>query len=198
MKRLTAILILLVLMSITGYSLYFYRRAELEAGQVTLTFDRASSFLCMECSGEVFINGVKLGRVADGRTETFRFTPASDGNNRIFLRLVPMLGIGGNASSDVATFRATEGAVVYVRYEIISGAFTWPPNTTLEVAIEKEGRIPGRLGLTRAAKDTAGSGSSQSSEPLPWGAIGAVAGVLSALVGIIALLLSLKARDSLK
>lgn len=171
-----------------GLGVYIaHRESELDSRHVVLRFERISSLSCVICTVDVFVNKVKIGSVSNGKTEKFRFAPGANGENIISARLIPV--VGPNLDSRVVKFKATEGAVVYARYETNPWVVKWTADIKLEVAIEKEG--PSR-GDSIASSDSGGNivpapDFSSSSASLPWDAIGATAGVLSVVAAIIAL-----------
>ncbi|MGN6182068.1 MAG: hypothetical protein ACTHQM_00255 [Thermoanaerobaculia bacterium] len=180
-RALLAISLLLALGAVAAVvKMYIEREQELDAQFVTLRFDRASGLACAICDVHVFVNGVNVGKVPNGKTVKFRFAPATDGRNTIFARLVP--AVGPNRDTKTFQFVAREGAVVYARYELDYWVWKTWADMKLDLAIEKHGEA--RMVNAHPPNPQPNP---KKLHDLPWDAIGAIAGVLGVVVAVVAL-----------
>lgn len=182
-----AFLISMTLVAALGAAVFFYIGNELDAQHVVLRFDRASSVSCLLCDVDVFVNGVKIGSVGNGRVEKFRLLPNADNTYEIEARLIP--AIGPNLDTAPKKFTAEPGSVVYARFEMNPWVLKWMSSMKLDVAIESSISHASRY-LPAPLSESGSKLVAKLDDPwskLPWDAIGAIAGVVSGIAAIAAL-----------
>jgi hypothetical protein len=169
-----ASLLILISIGLGGKAYDSYK----DAHQVTLRVDWPSSTIAcylLHCNADILVDGVKVGTVVPGETK-IQFT-AVHSKHELSARYMNF-GIG--LQSNDSSFAATNGAVVYVRYE--------PTNkdSPLEAHIEKDGNTEEGTPKVRGSEEANAKITRPSEEHLPWNAIGAIAAVVSAIVAIAA------------
>ena len=127
----------------------------------------------------MFANGVKIGSVPGGGIKTLKFTPKKDGNNIIFAESIPV--IGPNLKSNIIHIYATPGAVIYARSELDRWGMKLLGDLILTADIEKEGAAVGSVNASIS------SDKQSNSQPIPWDAIGTIAGIFGTIAGFLAL-----------
>ncbi|MES1240906.1 MAG: hypothetical protein ABUT39_04745 [Acidobacteriota bacterium] len=180
-------LVFVSILAVLGAVASYYVGNELDAQNVVLKFDRASSIACVICDVDVFVNGVKVGSVRNNSVEKFRLAPNPENTYKVMARLIP--AVGPNSDSKTKVVKATYGSIVYARWEINPWVLKNTPEVRLEVAIEKDASRSGRFlpkSLERRGSQLVARLDKQKWN-LPWDAIGAIAGVLGAIAAIVAL-----------
>jgi hypothetical protein len=146
--------------------------ARKRAGLATLKLERRASWSGALCAMDVFVNGLKIGSVGNGVTQEFTFTPRRNEKNTLYVEIVAFAG--PSQRSPQTEFMAGPGAVISVTS-----------------AVEKEGSLDEPLPEAKAGTATSATASKNTGEqPWPWEAIGAIAGVASALLAIVAIMIT--------
>ena len=113
--------------------------AKREASLVTLRFERRPATFQMSWPMDIFINGLKVGRVYNARTKTLKFEAVPSGLNTIQVEVVPP--IAANRLSAEYRFVAYPGAKLYAKSDYFKDT-SGEENFRITVVTEKEGAMP--------------------------------------------------------